>query len=281
MTIRMFLSTLMLGVGFIANPVFSEATVEVVKRADVNFIHLNPARGDASPQAGVLWGNIREDNASGALISFASGFRSPPHIHNITYRGVVIEGTVHNDDPDAADLWMGPGSFWTQPAGEVHVTSVGSGGGFAFLEILSGPYLVQPSDEAFDNNERPINVEARNLVWLNPSDLTWLEHTGEGPAPDVAFLWGTPEAGALNGTFLRLPNGYSAALQAGADELKAVVIQGDIAHEAGDLSALTTLEPGSYFGSDGVVAHTLSCTGDAGCVLYVRTVGTYQVAGAQ
>jgi hypothetical protein len=61
--------------------------------------------------------------------------------------------TVHNDDPDAANMWMGPGSFWSQPAGEPHITSAAAeGGATIFLEILEGPYLVRPTKEAFDNH---------------------------------------------------------------------------------------------------------------------------------
>ena len=134
-----------------------------LRAQDVDWSPLNPARGDKSPQAANLWGDRTEDGATGFLVKFVDGFSSPPHIHNVTYRGVVIAGEVHNDDPDAANMWMPNGSFWTQPAGEVHITAVGPTGGTAFLEIQSGPYLVRPSIEAFDNGERPINMEARNL----------------------------------------------------------------------------------------------------------------------
>ena len=84
--------------------VMAEPTAEVVSRSDIRFQPLNPARGDSSPKAGVLWGDIKKDVPSGALIVFADGFSSPPHIHNVTYRAVVISGAVHNDDPDAGKL---------------------------------------------------------------------------------------------------------------------------------------------------------------------------------
>lgn len=87
--------------------------------------------------------------------SVQKGFESPPHIHNITYRGVVIEGVMHNDDPTAAKMWMPPGSFWTQPAGEDHTTAADGETNLIYLEIDSGPYLVKPSAEQFDNGERP------------------------------------------------------------------------------------------------------------------------------
>ena len=228
----------------------------------------------------MLWGDIRQDVPSGALITFADGFASPPHIHNITYRAVVIEGTVHNDDPNAENLWMGPGSFWTQPAGEVHITAVGPGGGTAFLEILSGPYLVQPSRQAFDNGERPVNIEDRNLIWLDASDVIWVAQGPGARGPEMAFLWGRPVDGELNGTFVKLPPGYSGVLKTGGVHVKAVLVKGTMTHAAGALSTARSLTAGSYFGSEGDVAHSLSC-GDAGaCVVYVRAAGKYQVVDA-
>ena len=164
-------------------------TVEVITPGEVTYQPLNPARGDASPQAGVLWGDIREDVPSGVLLRFAEGFSSPPHIHNITYRAIVISGAVHNDDPEAANMWMGPGTFWTQPAGEVHITSARPGlGGTAFLEILEGPYLVQPGDQAFDNGERPLNLLPSNMVWMTADAFDWIDAEADGA--QVALLWG-------------------------------------------------------------------------------------------
>ncbi len=273
---------LAIGVFFAACGAQAEPKVDVVTRAEVKFIPLNPARGDASPRAGVLWGDIRKDVPSGALITFADGFSSPPHIHNITYRAVVIEGEVHNDDPAAEIMWMGPGSFWTQPAGAPHITAVGEGGGTAFLEILSGPYLVQPSKYAFDRGERPVNLVQGNIVWIDSSDINWVDH-GDSAGSDtakMAFLWGTPEDNQLNGTFLKLPPNFAGDLKSGGVELKAVLVRGALRHEADGLAATTSLEPGSYFGSEGSVSHRISCSGAKECVLYVRAQGKYQlVAG--
>ena len=275
---RLIVLALVIATG--GTPAFAEPAVEVVTREDFELIPLNPLRGDASPKAGVLWGDLRQDEATGALIQFADGFSSPPHIHNITYRAVVIEGSVHNDDPDAEMFWMEPGSFWTQPAGETHITAVGSGGGLAFLEIESGPYLVRPADEAFDNGERPVNVEARNIVWLTAADTTWVEGAGD-QAPEMAFLWGTPAEGQRNGTFLRLPANAEARLVSGASSLKAVLIGGALAHSAGTLSSPRDLTAGSYIGSTGEVAHDFTCASTGSCLIYISATGTYRVTGAQ
>ncbi len=260
----------------------AEATSEVVLRSELKFQPLNPARGDASPQAGVLWGDIRKNVPSGVLLKFADGFSSPPHIHNITYRAVVISGAIHNDDPKAAKMWMGPGSFWTQPAGESHITAGAKGtGATAFLEILEGPYLVQPSEKAFDNGERPINLEARNVVWLNATDAAWVETGSATDGPKIAFLWGTLQAGKKNGTFLKLPAGFSGSLRGQDSWLRAVVIKGQATHRLSGKSDVSKLEPGSYFGSRGEIDHQISCEARDGCLIYVRTDGRYSVLPAR
>ena len=128
-------------------------SITVLSVSDVNWEKLNPARGDKSPQAATLWGDRKSNTETGFLVKFVDGFSSPPHIHNVSYRGIVLEGLVHNDDPKAEAMWMPRGSFWTQPAGESHITSAKGNTNIAFIEIDSGPYLVKPKKEAFDNGE--------------------------------------------------------------------------------------------------------------------------------
>jgi hypothetical protein len=40
---------------------------------------------------------------------------------------------------------------------------------------------------------------------------------------------------------------------------------------------IVTLEPGSYFGSEGELVHQVSCEAEAECIIYVRTEGKYDV----
>ncbi len=259
----------------------AEPVTEVVPRSELEFIPLNPARGDAAPQAGGLWGDIRKDVPSGVLLKFAPGFSSPPHIHNITYRAVVIDGALYNGDENAAKMWMGPGSFWNQPAGQLHITAASEDvGATAFLEILDGPYLVQPPSLAFNNDERPVNLDAGNVFWLDASDVTWVDMGGASSAAAgtrIAFLWGSPENGEKNGTLLRLPAGLGGELADNGSWLRAVVIQGQIGHRLADSSEATALEPGSYFGSHGKAVHHIACEAEDACLLYVRTDGRYEI----
>ncbi len=249
------------------------STNELVKKSEVEFIPLNPARGDKSPRSGRLWGDIRKDVPSGMLVTFIDGFQSPPHIHNITYRAVVITGAVHNDDPAAVKMWMGPGSFWTQPLGENHITAAKGKKTTIFLEILSGPYLVKPAKEAFDAGERPINIEAQNIMWLEAADTTWIK----GDGPKLAYLWGKIAGKDKNGTFIKLPPGYSGKLNTTAPLMRVVTIQGTIKVGLSGGSDKQTLDPGSYIGSKGKASHQLSCASGDACILYLHTEGKYQL----
>ncbi len=250
----------------------SRPAIEVVATADVPWTPLNPARGDQSPKAGALWGDRTGPGPSGFLVRFADGFSSPPHMHNVSYRGLVIAGLVHNDDPGAANMWLPAGSFWTQPAGEVHVTAAGGIESLAYIEIEDGPYLVRPTEEAFDDGERPFNVHASNLVWVDSpaeSDLV--------NGPKLAFLWGSPQTDRLSGTLVKLPAGFAGEIRGRSSTLRAVVVQGLVSYRLPAGSDVRALEPGSYFGAPGPSAHHVSCDAGTECILYVRLSGKLEV----
>lgn len=258
----------------------AEPASEVVLASDVEWGPLNPARGDASPKAGTLWGDRIGSGASGFLVQFVEGFSSPPHIHNVTYRGVVIKGLVHNDDPGAQKMWLPAGSFWTQPAGEVHITAADDNSNLAYIEIEEGPYLVLPSEEAFDNGERPVNVDESNLVWLDASNIAWIDQAGvsaSADGPKVAFLWGNPQDAQLNGTFVKLPDGFTGEIHDNSSVFRAVVIEGQLSHDGPNEANLKTLKPGSYFGASGKTVHQVSCQTGEECIIYVRAEGTFDV----
>lgn len=254
------------------------AAVEVIAASEVEWTPLNPARGDSSPQAGTLYGNRAGLGPTGFLVKFADGFSSPPHIHNVTYRGMVISGLVHNDDPDAAELWMPKGSFWTQPAGESHITAAQGPENIAFIEIESGPYLVQPAENASDNGERPINVHASNLVWLDASDVRSIEipeKSDPKTGPKVAFLWGSPATDDENGLLLKLPAGFEGELTGLGEPLQAVVIEGAPVHSVAGKAEAKPLETGSLFRSKGNITHQLLVGNDANALLYIRVSGAF------
>lgn len=273
----------------------TESNIQLLSTSEVKWEKLNPARGDKSPQAGSLWGNRKASKSTeseyhpgcpvceweqrkdsvptGFLAKFTDGFSSPPHIHNVTYRAVVISGLIHNDDPNAAPMWMPSGSFWTQPKGEVHITSAKGDDVVALVEIDKGPYLVLSPEKAFDSGERPINIDVSNIVWVDPPGIT-----GSFKGPKIAYLWGNLQNGESNGTFLKLPPGFAGTLRSQGKIFRGVVITGHLKHQD---SETKILEPGSYFGSSGTSIHQLSCGSDEECTIYIRTDGEYRLKDAR
>ena len=117
----------------------------------------------------------------------ADRFKSPPHIHNIAYRGVVMSGVIHDDDPNAEEMFMPAGSFWMQPAGGVHITAAKGINSLAYIEVEDA-FGVLPAEKEFHSADRPINVDASNIVWIDQPGMP-----ASANGPKVAFLWGNPQ----------------------------------------------------------------------------------------
>jgi len=249
-----------------------EPASKIILASEIEWKPLNPARGDKSPKAGALWGDRTGSGPSGFLVKFVDGFSSPPHIHNITYRGVVINGLIHNDDPETPHKWMPKGSYWTQPVGEVHITATKGSSSMAYIEIEEGPYLVLPTKKAFDNGEKPVK--------LNPSNIVWIDQPGmsvSGNGPKVATLWGKPQDNRLNGTLVKFPVGFTGKIRCQGSIFRAVMIQGRLKLQASGGTDVKTLDPGSYFNSKGETAHRVSCEAGEECVIYLRMMGKFDV----
>lgn len=241
--------------------------VSVIQADEVEWTHLNPKRGDLAPKAGTLWGDRNGSDPTGFLLKPPSDFESPPHIHNVSYRGVVIKGVMHNDDPHATEMWMPAGSFWTQPKGEIHITSAAGSDSLAYIEIEEGPYLVLPEEEHFDSGERPVNVDEGNVVWLNGEDAEWVEESGA----EIAYLWGNPSKDELNGSYIKLPAGFSGTIDSDGS-IRAVVVKGQMSHQS---SPEKVLGAGGFFSSDGEAEHWISVSKES--VVYIRSDGKYEV----
>ncbi len=242
-----------------------EQNLELLLASKVDWQQLNPARGDESPKAATLWGDRKGKVATGFLFHGVDGFKSPPHVHNVSYRGIVLRGLIHNDDEAAPSMWMPKLSFWTQPKGQAHITAVKGPDSLAYIEIDSGPYLVRPTEQAFDSPERPVNVDASNLVWVSAAK-----------GVQTAFLWGAIEGKERNGRMIRLPVDSKAVLYSQGAEFRLVVTQGTpTLHPTGE-----RMEIGSYLRSSGGGVK-VSCEGSEGCIFYVHTRGGFEVRIAE
>lgn len=248
----------------------TEPTNKVVLSTEIKWQKLNPARGDKSPQAGTIWGDRNGSQATGFLAKFIDGFSSPPHIHNVTYRAIVLKGLVHNDDPDAEEMWMPAGSFWTQPAGEPHITAAKGIENIAYVEIDQGPYLVKPVTENFDNGERPVNVDKNNIVWLDATQTNIIQAKANVKGPEIAFLW---ESNNRTGKLLKLPAGFEGTILSEGEVFHAVVIQGESEYILPISEEVKLLDPGSYFTAQGRAIHSIRVSKASETIIYIRTNG--------
>lgn len=253
------------------SPVIKNPTNKVVLNSEIIWEKLNPARGDQSPQAGTIWGDRKGEEATGFLAKFVDGFSSPPHIHNVTYRAIVIKGLIHNDDPNAENMWMKPGAFWTQPVGGAHITSAKGAECIALVEINKGPYLVQPIEQAFDSEERPINIDVSNIVWLNNKKTHWVGLKSEA---EISFLL---EKDGFKSLFVRLPKRYTGHIETDGTVVHAVVIQGELKYTMPQNNEIKFLDSGSYFGSTAQAIHTVATTSENEVIVYIRTNGAISV----
>lgn len=248
----------------------SNPTNKVVLSSEIKWEKLNPARGDKSPQAGTIWGDRKGEVATGFLAKFVDGFSSPPHIHNVTYRAIVLKGLIHNDDADAEKMWMPAGSFWTQPVGQAHITAAKGKENIAYVEIDSGPYLVNPIEEAFDNGERPINIDKSNIIWLDASKTKIIEESPSTKNTAIAFLW---EDKNMTGNLLKLPSGFEGEILSKGEQFHAIVITGEAEYIMPKSEEIKSLDPGSYFTSKGNSIHKIKVNKGLETQIYIRTNG--------
>lgn len=272
MTIRF--TIFLIALSFACATKASKKQLDIVLAENINWGYLNPLRGDKSPGAANLWGDRTTDTATGMLVRFKQGFSSPPHIHNISYRGIVIDGLLHNAHPDNDKNWMTTGSYWTQPAGHNHITAANGATNLIYLEIDNGPYLVQPSKSQFNNGEHPINVHESNMVWLQQAESALINSKNAA----LTHLWQShdaePKAVPTHGVLVKLSPDFSGKLASGSQGLRAVVISGalviseTVAHSAQHENAQHTLLPGSYFRSSGKSKISLKTNTET--LLYIR-----------
>lgn len=244
--------------------IIENPTNKIGLSSDIIWEQMNPARGDKSPLAGTIWGNRKAEVPTGYIGKFVDGFSSPPHIHNVTYRAIVMKGLIHNDDPQAENMWMPVGSFWTQPAGEPHITSAKGEGTMAYIEIDNGPYLVKPITESFNNGERPINIDASNIVWLDNTQTNWISANNQSK---ISFLWKNAEN--IRGVFVKLPEHFKGNIYSKGTILYGVIIEGNVDYKMPNTNFATNLDAGSYFESTGNSVHKISTTEEA--LIYIRT----------
>ena len=152
------------------------------------------------------------------------------------------------------------------------------------LKLSKGHISFLPEEEAFDNGERPVNVDASNVIWLDASNINWINLSGITTfedEPEIAFLWGQPQDGELNGTMIKLPAGFTGEIRSSGSIFRAVVIQGQPQYQVSGETEIKTLAPGSYFGSKEESVYQISSEAEEESIIYVRTKGKFDIISLQ
>lgn len=169
------------GRGHLTFPGEAIGEVEIVRDGDVAFVEISPFARFASAQGDFGSG------AHGTFGIFGEGATSPPHTHTETYYGVVLSGQMNNPfGTEDAPPTLTPGSFWSVPADEQHVTAClspdqecrfffHSGSAFDFLPI--------------DELTEPRGDDARAIP------VGELDFERFRPYAGAAEVWGDPDTG--------------------------------------------------------------------------------------
>ena len=225
--------------------------------ADVKWAPFNPEQPD-----GPSWVILEGDPTKGAFTMMAklgAGFETPLHKHPSGFTGVVISGEVrHGASKDAAQT-MGPGTMWTEPADEAHVTACVGDEDCVFVGRMDGPMAMTPV-------ETP--AEAPSLSVVAAADIEYTPVNPEQPqGPGMALISGDQTQGAFV-ALAKFPGGMSTPEHVHTAGYVGVVISGQI--KDGDGAAKTA---GSYWNNIAQHPHETSCVEGQDCVFFVSMDG--------
>ncbi len=87
----------------------------------VDYQPLNPARGDASPQAGTLWGDLDDGGLSASFVKLPAGHTSDLSVESDRLRAVIVDGAlIHSVAGLETQSELGAGGFFESDAGVPH-----------------------------------------------------------------------------------------------------------------------------------------------------------------
>lgn len=85
-------------------------------------LQFGPVMPGLDAEMALLWGNPAAGPFA-MMLRFPPGYEAPMHTHSSDYHAVIVDGGarhwIEGEDRDAAPI-HGPGTYWFQPAGQVH-----------------------------------------------------------------------------------------------------------------------------------------------------------------
>lgn len=111
----------------------------MVAAPDLNWTRPDPT---APYSLAKLWGDFNSGQA-GVLLRLPGGFKGPVHAHTADYRAVIISGTwihVVTETGEGKGVRLGPGSYYTQRANQMHQDECVSSEPCVFLRFTESDY---------------------------------------------------------------------------------------------------------------------------------------------
>jgi quercetin dioxygenase-like cupin family protein len=84
---------------------------------------------------------------TGSITRFAPGLKNPLHTHSSDVRVVVLRGAYIYKPQNGKERRVGPGSFISVPAGDVHTSGGDAKEGALFYEESPGKFDLKPVDK--------------------------------------------------------------------------------------------------------------------------------------
>ncbi len=237
------------GAGFEGVPLGS---VSIVEAEDIGFAEISPYATFGSAQ-----GNFAE-GGHGTFGIFGAGASSPPHTHSSAYYAVVLEGEMNNPfGTEAAPAALAPGSFWSVPAHDEHVT--------ACLTPERECRFFFHANSAFDFTPLEAMVQERSAT-ASSIPAADLNLRSLEPYSAAATVWGNPASGAF-GAIIELDGGDDTGELAYRNRFTLVPMTGELSiSTAGGVLELPT---GSLLEAEPNAVHELQCGAGADCTFYV------------
>ncbi|MFS8066306.1 MAG: cupin domain-containing protein [Byssovorax sp.] len=207
-----------------------------------------------APEMAALWGD-RSVGASGNEEKQPAGKVSALHVHpNDTY-AMVIEGRMtHAFEGGPAAVELGPGSFYTLPAGAPHVSACLEGSECLIVYWQPGKLGYEEVKTGNHGSVAPGIARPAASIQLAPA--------GAGALP-TALLWGDPTKGRTGALEGQEP-GAEAPARTYAGDVHGVVITGRESLSIGG-GARRTVGPGSYYVVKAGAALAMRCEGPEAC----------------
>ncbi len=236
------------------------ATMQHFPAADVPWTPFNPEEPDGI-QIVVLNGDPSA-GPSAMLARFPVGFDSGLHSHTAAYTAVAIRGARRHGSNMDDLVELGPGAYWTQPAGEVHVDICDDPEYCISYVEFDGPVDMIPAEAAPEGAGTDSVTATPEFTSLNPEEPT---------APEIAMVRGSMEEGSM--MVFRVTSENVPHVHSHTSDYTAIVIEGDISRGADD-DSLSTVDATGYWTQPGGENHIDYCA-EGACLLVVAVHGPF------